>query len=162
MSDAFLDLLNAHQGIIHRIARAYALRPADRQDLVQDIVFQLWRAYPAYRRESSATTWVYRIALNTAITVLRRRTRRPVFERLERETEPRGEASAAPPEPTQAAALHAAIRELNGVDRALIMCYLEDISYKRIAQILGISEANVGTRLTRLRARLQARLAPLE
>jgi RNA polymerase sigma factor (sigma-70 family) len=154
--ESFLSLLNEHQALIHRIARAYADSGADRQDLFQDIVCQLWRAYPAFRRESGVVTWMYRVALNTAITNLRRRSRTPVQLPIEAAGEP-----AAPAEESDdasLAALHRAIRDLGDIDRALVMCYLDDLSYSRIAEILGMSESNVGARLTRVRAKLQALL----
>lgn len=155
--ESFLTLLNAHQALVHRIARAYATSDADRQDLFQDIICQLWRSYPTFRRESGVVTWMYRVALNTAITSLRRRSRRPAQLPIEAAGEP-----VAPPEPSgegSVAALHRAIRELNDIDRALVMCYLDDLSYARIGEVLGMSESNVGARLTRVRAKLQALLA---
>src|SRR5687767_514780 len=74
----FLGMLNEYRGAIQRVARTYAAGPDDREDLVQEIVYQLWRAFPSYRREAAPITWVYRIALNAAISALRRRSRRPV------------------------------------------------------------------------------------
>jgi|SRR5688572_22501489 len=84
----FMELLNGHQGVIHRICRAYATDPADRQDLFQDIVYQLWRSYPQYRGDASPITWLYRVALNTALTTARRRSRRPRLVPLEMAPEP--------------------------------------------------------------------------
>jgi RNA polymerase sigma-70 factor, ECF subfamily len=153
---SFLTLLNAHQALIHRIARAYAVADADRQDLFQDIVCQLWRSYPAFRHESGVVTWMYRVALNTAITNVRRRSRRPTQLPIEAAGE-----RAAPPttsDEDSVAALHRAIRELNTIDRAIVMCYLDDLSYARIGEILGMAESSVGARLTRVRAKLQAML----
>src|SRR5262245_24086422 len=151
--ESFLELLNRHQGVIHRICRAYATEHAERQDLFQEIVYQLWRAYPRFRRESSQVTWLYRVALNTALTTVRRRTRRPSLVPLGTTPEP------AAPEATahQSAgeALHHLVGQLGRIDRALLMCYLEDLSYARIAEIVGISESNVGARLTRIRTRLR-------
>jgi RNA polymerase sigma factor (sigma-70 family) len=156
--ESFLALLNTHQALLHRIARAYAA-DADRQDLFQDIVCQLWRSYPTFRRESAVVTWMYRVALNTAITSLRRRSRRPAPLPIEAAGEP---AAPAIFDESDAAALHRAIRELNDIDRALVMCYLDDFSYARIGEILGMSESNVGARLTRVRAKLQALLTRQE
>lgn len=151
--EPFLALLNAHRGVIHRISRTYATGSVDRQDLFQEIVYQLWRSFPSYRRDSSPITWLYRVALNTALTAHRRRTRRPRLVPLEAVPEP-----AAPPaeaDDPEAAVLHRAIGRLEEIERALLMCYLEDLSYARIGEILGISESNVGVRLTRIRTKLR-------
>src|SRR5262245_55258064 len=86
--ESFVELLNGHQGVIHRICRAYEADPADRQDLFQEIVYQLWRSFPQYRRESSPITWLYRVALNTALTSARRRARRPRLVPLSTAPEP--------------------------------------------------------------------------
>jgi RNA polymerase sigma-70 factor, ECF subfamily len=149
----FLALLNEHRGAIHRVSRTYAASVADREDLVQEIVYQLWRAFPSFRRESSGLTWVYRIALNTAITGLRRRGRQPVQV-------PIADAAAVPSSPgsgrdARTEILYQAVRSLGDIDRALVMCYLEDLSYREIADVLGISESNVGARLSRTKAKLQ-------
>src|SRR5262245_66085509 len=105
--EPFLALLNAHQGAIHRISRTYTSGPADRQDLFQEIVYQLWRSYPSYRRESSPLTWLFRVALNTALTATRRRARRPRPVPLEAVPEPA--APSAQADDSEAAALHRAI-----------------------------------------------------
>ncbi len=149
----FLALLNEYRGAIHRVSRTYGASAADREDLVQEIVYQLWRAFPSFRRESAGLTWVYRIALNTAITGLRRRVRQPVQV-------PIAGAAALPSPPASGSdarteTLYRAVRSLGGVDRALVMCYLEDLSYREIADVLGISESNVGARLSRTKTKLQ-------
>lgn len=149
-----MELLNKHRGVLHRVSRTYAAGTEDREELVQEIVYQLWRAYPSYRREAAPITWIYRISLNTAITALRRRTRRPAHVSLEA-------ASNLPaPRPMDAddcrvELLYRAIRRLGEVERALLMCHLDGLSYKQIGEVLGISETNVGARLSRTRSRLQ-------
>jgi RNA polymerase sigma-70 factor (ECF subfamily) len=158
--EPFLALLNAHLGLIHRIARTYATQSIDRQDLFQEIVYQLWRSYPNYRSESSPITWLYRVALNTALTAVRRRARRPRLVPLE--TAPEPAAPQAHAYDSEAAALHRAIGRLEEIERALLMCYLEDLSYARIGEILGISESNVGVRLTRIKAKLRGLVGDAE
>src|SRR5688500_6520790 len=135
--EPFLELLNAYQGVIHRISSAYATGVVDRQDLFQEIVYQLWRSYPNYRRDSSPITWLYRVSLNTALTAVRGRARRPKLVPLDAAPEPAAPL-AQPPDP-EAAGLHRAIARLAAIERALLMCYLEDLSYARIGEILGIS-----------------------
>jgi len=150
----FLALLNEHRGAIQRAARLYTASPADREDLIQEIVFQLWRAFPSYRRESAPLTWVYRIALNTAITGLRRRTRQPTHLPLDFAFDVPSSLPSSENE-ARTALLYRVVRSLGSVERALLMCYLDDLSYKQIASVLGISEANVGARLNRTKAKLQ-------
>jgi RNA polymerase sigma-70 factor, ECF subfamily len=150
----FLALLNDYRGAIHRVSRTYAASTAEREELVQEVVYQLWRAFPSFRRESAGLTWVYRIALNTAITGLRRRGRQPVQVPLASAVDvPSPPASVASDARTEL--LYRAVRSLGDIDRALVMCYLDDLSYREIAEVLGISESNVGARLSRTKARLQ-------
>jgi len=150
----FLALLNEHRGVLHRVCRNYANGPDDREELLQEIVYQLWRAFPSYRREAAPITWLYRISLNTAITALRKRTRRPPHVSLEAAPEP-ASAPAAASDRGQAELLYQAMRKLGEVERALVVCYLDGLSYREIGEVLGLSETNVGARLTRTRARLQ-------
>ena len=150
----FLRLLNEHRGALHRVCRTYADGPDGREELLQEIVYQLWRALPSYRREAAPITWIYRIALNTAITALRRRSRRPPLVSLE----VAAEVPASAPVPDgggQAELLYRAIRRLGEVERGLLMCYLDGLSYRQIGTVLGLSETNVGARLSRIRAKLQ-------
>jgi RNA polymerase sigma-70 factor, ECF subfamily len=149
----FLALLNEYRGAVHRVCRNYANGIDDREELLQEIVYQLWRAFPSYRREAAPITWIYRIALNTAISALRRRTRRPPHVPLEAAPEP---ASApAGSDSSQVELLYRAMRRLGEVERGLLLCYLDGLSYREIGDVLGISETNVGARLSRTRARLQ-------
>jgi RNA polymerase sigma-70 factor, ECF subfamily len=149
----FVALLNEYRGAVHRVCRNYAHGIDDREELLQEIVYQLWRAFPSYRREAAPITWVYRIALNTAISALRRRTRRPPHVPLEAAPEP---ASApAVSDSIQVELLYRAMRRLGEVERGLLLCYLDGLSYREIGDVLGISETNVGARLSRTRARLQ-------
>jgi len=157
----FLALLNEHRGAIQRVSRTYTASTGDREELVQEIVYQLWRAFPSFRRESGALTWVYRIALNTAISGLRRRARQPVHVPLE--------AAVGLPLPplavgadARAERLYRAIRTLGQVERALIMCYLDDLTYRQMAEVLGMSESNVGARLSRTKSKLQGLVRGME
>jgi len=156
----FVALVNQYRGAIERVSRTYTASATEREDLVQDIVYQLWRAFPSFRKESALLTWVYRVAINTAITGLRRRTRRPLHVPLD--------AAAGLALPRTSAAdprmelLYQAIRRLDDVDRALVMCYLDDLSYKEMADVLGLSETNVGARLSRTKTRLQELVRSME
>lgn len=155
MDQEFLEFLNHHQSVLRRMCRVYAHSLEDREDLFQEMVYQLWRSYPTFRQESSRGTWLYRVALNTALSALRRRTRTEKHVTLENEMgaaapEPRGKESG------QVEMLYRMIRRLNKVDRALVLLYLEDLSYQELGNILGLSESNVGVKLNRIKARLQS------
>ena len=152
----FLELVNRYQPVIHKVCRMYADSPEDRQDLFQDILFQLWRSYPSFQGRSNFSTWMYRIALNTAIAALRKEIRKPEHVGLDGEAIP----AAAPGVEAGAAerveALYGLVRKLSRVDRALVMLYLEDLSYREMSEVLGLSESNIGVKLNRIKARLQA------
>ncbi len=157
--EQFLALLEAHRGILHKVARAYCANPADREDLVQETVVQLWRSFEGYDPGARFSTWMYRVALNVAISFVRRedsRARRAprgdaaLLEELPaREPEPRG---------AELERLERAIERLEDFDKALVLLYLDGHEHATIAELLGISVSNVGTRLSRLRARLAENL----
>ena len=148
----FLDLVTAHQRILHKVCNLYAEGPGDRQDLRQEILLQLWRSFPSFRGDAAVTTWMYRVALNTAL--LRRRKRRP-----EAPLPDPDEVAAAPRDDPEreheVRALYACIRELPAVDRAIILLYLEEQSYDEIAGTMGLSRSNVSVRIVRAKKRLQ-------
>jgi len=151
----FEGLLAEHAGIVGKIAGSYARGREDRRDLQQEIATQLWRAFDRYdERLGKFSTWMYRIALNVAISHLRRgRTFEPLNDEDVVAT-----ASDRDGRDDRADALYACIQAFEPLDRALILLYLEDRSYGEIAEVLGISEANVATKLTRLRNRLRKQL----
>jgi RNA polymerase sigma-70 factor (ECF subfamily) len=156
---AFVARVDAHGGVVQAVARAYCWTPADRDDLVQDILAQAWRAFGSYDADRPFATWLYRVALNVAISWLRRHAPR------QRATVPLDvdvhDAAGAPLDPVAAErvrALTAAIHELPPLDRALVLLYLDDRTHRDIAAVLGISESNVATRLHRLKQRLRRSL----
>lgn len=155
MDQEFLEFLNCHQPVIRRVCRMYADRTEDREDLFQETAYQLWRAYPAFRGESSGRTWVYRVALNIAISALRRKTKADKHVLLEAHLEQVPSTGSVGAEARQIDILYRAIHRLSRVDRALVLLYLEDLSYKELAGILGLSESNVGVKLNRIKAKLQ-------
>ena len=147
----FMDRIRQHQGILHKITAVYAHTAADREDLRQEIILQLWKSYPSFRGQSEFSTWMYRVALNTALTF----TRKASFWREHTE-----ELSAAAglaqtmdySEDIQL--LYRAIARLNKVEKALILLWLEEKPYREIADALGMTEKNVSVRLVRIKARL--------
>ncbi len=150
----FIELVNRHQGIIHRICKIYGTTNEDRQDLFQEILYHLWKSYPTFKRESAFSTWMYRIALNTAITGLRKLKRRPELIEIDEKVNNAILASEESEGADNLELLYGAIRKLNQVERALVMLYLDDLSYKDMSEVLGLSENNVGVKLNRIKAKL--------
>ncbi|RSK48374.1 RNA polymerase sigma factor [Hymenobacter rigui] len=161
-SPDFLRLLNEHQPLLRRVARLYCADADDRQDLYQEIVLQLWRAWPQYRPGAAKlSTWLYRVALNVAITDLRRRTRAPAPARLGGAAPP--ELPVPPPDGPDAddlAQLYRAIERLSDVEKAFVLLYLEERTYEEMADILGITQNHVRVKMHRVQDKLR-QLLPL-
>ena len=155
--DRFVALLEEHKKILYKVASSYCRNPADRQDLVQEMVVALWKSFGRYDDRYPFSTWMYRIALNVAISFYRsevRRTRHTVAARdsvLEIETA--ASESAAPD--GESRPLSSLMQQLGELDRALLILYLDENRYDTIAQILGISETNVGTKISRIKQKLR-------
>jgi RNA polymerase sigma-70 factor (ECF subfamily) len=150
--DRFLTLLDEHKRILFKIANAYGRGPADREDLVQEMVLQLWRSFLRFDEHCRFSTWMYRVALNVAISFCRQESRRPRIRPLEGALD-----VAAPPPERQddLRLLEEFIARLDELDRALVLLYLDGNRYDTIAEVLGISETNVGTRLGRIKDKLR-------
>lgn len=149
----FVDLVSEHQKIIHKACNVYCHTTEDRQDLFQEIVLQLWRAYPRFRAEAKFSTWLYRITLNTAITQNRKRKRSIVAD----ETTPLNlQADESDHNVTEnQQLLQTLISCLNKVEKSIIFLYLEDKSYEEIAGITGMTKSNVSVRLVRIKKKLE-------
>jgi RNA polymerase sigma-70 factor (ECF subfamily) len=152
----FRQWLEEHKGLVFRVVRAYAVGPEQQEELLQDILVQLWSSIPSFRGESNSSTWVYRVALNTALAGQRaarkRRQRyRPLLEVGEK-ADPGGSPVAQQADMVEK--LYAGIRQLPEADRSLVLLHLDGLSYREMADILGISESNVGASLTRARKKL--------
>ncbi len=153
--EEFLEQLEQNQDIVHKICALYARNTHDRKDLSQDIICQLWKARRSFRGDSKFTTWMYRVALNTALLNLRRRRRRLRTESLNGNHNNITAETGDPETPITIAALYEAINRLPEFDRAIVLLYLEQLSYTEISEITGISESNVGVRLVRIRKKLR-------
>lgn len=145
----FIQLIDQHQGIIHKICRLYRDVKEDREDLFQEIVFQLWKSLPSFSGKASFSTWMYRVALSTAIVTFRKK-KPQIILTPELPDEPE-----APQESEQTDQLFAALKKLNDEEKALITLYLEELSYREIAEITGITENNVGVKLNRIKSKIQ-------
>lgn len=151
----FLELVNKHQPVIYKVCRMYADTAEDRRDLFQETLYQLWRSYPSFKGRSNFGTWMYRIALNTAITALRRQRRKLEYVEVDDDIEQKLISQHTLGEAQRTNLLNRAIQTLNPIERALVMLYLENLSYKEMSEILGLSENNVGVKLNRIKTKLQ-------
>ena len=158
----FLSLIEENKGIIYKVANAYCRDADDRKDVVQEIILQLWRALPSYDSQFKLSTWMYRIALNVAISFYRRDKKKK-----ERETAINsailelGEVNDETERESNIHLLQQCIHELKELDRALMLLYLDDKSYKEMADIMAITETNVATKISRTKEKLKQRITTL-
>ncbi len=155
MQLAFLKIVEEHQGIIYRVCKMYRNSKEDQQDLFQEIVLQLWKSFPKFRYESKVGTWMYRIALNTAIAIFRKNTIQLEFK----ESIPKNYLLSQPDSSSEnEERMFEAIRRLDQTERVLIALFLEDYPYKEIAEITGITENYVGVKINRIKEKLKKHL----
>ena len=148
----FTSLITKHQKIIYKVCNLYMDSKTDRQDLYQEICLQAWKSYNSFRGEAQFSTWLYRVALNTAITFLKKDKKQiqttysevlPDIKNDEDDIEEKFKA------------MYKAINSLNNIDKALVMLYLEDFSYIEIGETLGITSNNVAVKMNRLKIKLK-------
>ncbi len=149
----FERLISEHRSLLYKVCRIYAYNPADRDDLFQDIVLQLWRSYPKFKAEAKFGTWLYRVAINTAITGLRKK--KDIISSYEPENLPEfaDEENQAAQERSEQ--LYNAIGQLNEVEKAIVMLYMEDRSYEEMEEILGINQGNLRVKMNRIKDKLR-------
>jgi RNA polymerase sigma-70 factor (ECF subfamily) len=155
VQEAFIRLVNEHRGMLYKVCRLYCFTEHDRQDLFQEIVIQLWKSYPAFRGEARFGTWLYRIALNTAISGLRKQRRRIVLTDPEHLPAQLQDIQYSAEKEEQLQQLYTAINRLTEVEKALTMLYLEDKSYQEMEEILGISQNNLRVKMNRIKEKLR-------
>ncbi|GAB3998218.1 sigma-70 family RNA polymerase sigma factor [Spirosoma daeguense] len=158
--DHFIAMISANKGIIYKVANVYCENAENRKDLIQEIMVQLWLSFDRYDNQFRHSTWIYRIALNTAISFYRKDHRRKTIslpvsddsllffaDNDSDETEP------------NLALLHQFLTELHELDRALMLLYLEEKTHLQIAEILGITTTNVATKIGRIKERLKRKFS---
>lgn len=162
--EQFQALLDAHRKIVFKVANTYCRHSEDRRDLVQEISAQLWKAFPGYDAQRSFSTWMYRIALNVAISFVRSHSLRERHSTSldEQALDVVDENVSVPESDERVRALQTFIERLDVLDRALLLLYLDENSYRDIADVLGISETNVATKISRLKQRLRKDIADPE
>jgi RNA polymerase sigma-70 factor (ECF subfamily) len=161
-NEIFLDVLETNKGIIFKISKAYCTDEEDRKDLVQEIIIQIWNSFLKYDSKYKHSTWIYRIALNVAISNYRKNsTRRNKYVPLNNDTiyiYDDGENN----KEEDIVLLYKAIHELNNLDKALVLLHLEGKNHREIAEIMDISESNVSTKLGRIKNRIKERLIAIK
>lgn len=152
IKQSFINEITQHQGIIHKICCIYLEDKADREDLFQEIILQSWKSYPNFRRDSKFQTWLYRIALNTAITH-HKRSKREQQSLVELSNEL--ETFYFPVENEEMTIMFRAIKQLTKVEKAIVALYLEDYSYTEIAESIGTSPNNIAVKISRIKIKLK-------
>ena len=152
-------MIQRNQAIIHKITMIYANGSADREDLFQEICLQLWKSYSGFREEAQFSTWMYRVALNTAISNARKMKNNFSFESL-RETDKIPEDNSEDNERIKI--LYKEISKLNRIDKAIILLWLEEKNYEEIASIMGTSKSNVSVKLVRIKRKLEEMISKTE
>lgn len=152
--EAFSKIISDNQGLIIKVSRLYTNSLEDEEDLFQEIVLQLWRSYDTFKGQSKISTWMYRVALNTAITLFRKKTKSPKTDELQ-DFHAKGYMEDDSEEQQQIALLYKVIKLLPKMDRAIVMMYLDDQPYREIAETLGISEVNARVKMNRMKKTLK-------
>jgi len=155
--EAFSSMIKNHEGIIYKITRVYCDTPDDQMDLYQDIVYQLWKGFDSFKGNSKRSTWMYRVALNTAYSFLRKQKKRGskvAIDHLHLSYEIKDSLLE-----ERLEEMYAQIKKLKEMDRAIILLLLEGKKYEEIATITGFTRSNVATRISRIKEKLRAQLA---
>lgn len=160
MEQEFTDIINKHRGIIYKVCHLYCNTEEDRRDLFQEIVLQLWKSYHSFRGDAQISTWMYRVALNTAITMYRKDSKRPTGISLSIAEFELPDITDLSDNSENLRKLKLAIEQLSKIERAIIMLYLDEKSYVEIADIIGISQSNVGVKLNRIKTKLEKIINP--
>lgn len=148
---AFLELTERYKRMIYKVCYMYASDKEPVGDLFQDVILNLWKAFPSFRGESSEETWIYRVALNTCITQLRKQSKKPTMTPLTVDVENLTDTN----DDRMLRELYRLIRQLNTVEKAIILLYLEDKPYEEIASLIGITKSNVGVKISRIKEKMK-------
>jgi RNA polymerase sigma-70 factor (ECF subfamily) len=155
LEQEFVQIINQNQGILHKVCRIYCVNATEREDLFQEIVLQLWKSFPSFRGESKMTTWMYRIALNTAISGVRKKriatTDLALFTtQIADQPQQNNE--------DELNRLYKSIERLSDIEKSIVLLYLEDKPYDEIAEIIGITANHVAVKMSRIKEKLRTLL----
>lgn len=150
----FISVVKEHEGLIYKVATLYTNTPTDREDLTQEIVYQLWKSFDSFNEQSKLSTWIYRVAMNTAIYNLKSSKRQVVTVSFDADSERFADLDDGSDE-ARIKLLYASIQRLDLLEKGIILLYLEGKKHQEIADIVGISLSNVGTRIARIKEKLK-------
>lgn len=162
VKEEFIQLIQNHQGILHKVCSTYIENREERKDLYQEIIIQLWKSYPKFRGESKISTWMYRVAFNTVVSHLRKQKRQPLKSSIDVGILQIADSQLDYEQEEKLKILRAAMSQLNTMEKALLMLYLEDQPYKDIALTLGISPGNARVKITRIKEKLKKIINPVK
>ncbi|MFV0304174.1 MAG: RNA polymerase sigma factor [Moheibacter sp.] len=152
----FTELVETNQGIVHKVCRVYTDNIEAHEDLFQEIVLQLWKSFGSFKGEAKFSTWMYRVSLNTAITLIRKRKRSISVTSIDGENIIHLKTQEIDEEKEERLnLLYSSIKKLNDIERALVLLYLEDLPYKEIAETMGITEVNARVKMNRVKSKLK-------
>mgnify|MGYP001026632424 CR=1 FL=1 len=154
MEKEFIELINNHRSLIFKVCNLYCSYPESRKDLFQEVVLQLWKSFPGFRKASASGTWIYQVALNTAISNFRKELKKPEKQPLTPLEFEIPDVHDSSEKAEDQSALNQAIAKLTEIEKAVIMLYLDEKTYDEISEIIGISSSNVGVRLNRIKNKL--------
>ncbi|RKE92232.1 RNA polymerase sigma factor [Ichthyenterobacterium magnum] len=160
LEHSFVELLEKHQNIVHKVCRLYTNNQDAHNDLFQEITIQLWKAYPKFRGEAKFSTWMYRVGLNTAITLYRKSKRTINTQEFESVQFKIKAVEYDDTEEQQLKLMYKAVHQLNDIEKALVFLYLEDKNYSEISETLGITEVNARVKMNRVKTKLRTILNP--
>jgi RNA polymerase sigma-70 factor (ECF subfamily) len=156
----FVELLEQHQNIVHKVCRLYTNNYDAHNDLFQEITIQLWKAFPKFRGDSKFSTWMYRVGLNTAITLYRKSKRTINTQQFDTVQFKISAEEYDSTEEDQLKLLYNAVHQLNDIEKALVFLYLEDKNYREISETMGITEVNARVKMNRVKTKLRTILNP--
>lgn len=151
----FVKMISENQGIIHKVCSIYCDSEEDRRDLFQEILVQLWKSYGNFRNESKFSTWAYRVALNTAITSFKKTKKQPEQKRIEIEAIQLIHEEYDPEVEEQILLLYQAVAQLSGIEKSIVLLFLENRNYEEIAEITGITRNYVRVKMNRIKHKLK-------
>lgn len=158
LEQEFIERVKHSQGVIHKVCNIYAMDEEHRKDLFQEILIQLWKSYPSFKGQAKFSTWMYKVSLNVAIQYLRKQKKKPNEVELSSNFNNLPDQIKEEENDEKKQLLHQAIHQLNKIEKAIIMLYLEEKGYDEIAEIIGISQNYVRVKMARIRQKLKKRL----
>lgn len=161
MKEEFIAWIAENERIIYKICKMYCRSDEDEQDLFQDIVLQLWKSFPSFKKESKLTTWIYRVALNTAITRLRKEKKKPIQQSIDEDVLQIPSASFDVKDENFDYMINA-IDKLSDIEKSIMVLYLENHSYREMAEVLGITESNIGFKINQIKNKIKTTVKVLK